>query len=346
MTAQPTSIMLPPSVICYIASFIRTNFESDLLLNMYKAFESINGKGYEDPLVDYKTDVQCRIAYLAVDGVIIDDITYSLTDREIMYVFDCFYCDPSVIMYGEETYEDIGDICIVNTNQRRKIDNEFLDCSEYTESLALPYMGIQFGLSDELNIKMYKYIRLLEEALRLKSQALIAYMKDKLVISPDMLMYVYIKHNHQLYAPDWFSLAADDKLLALLKDAGVLPAVLGLAIGGKCHPFIHSEAGLANAIQYNLEVVKKIVPHYISESSEVIPYEEYYNTAAVFARGVSLISAFWYWENTITTHVNLEYLEENYKFVNIKTGGNEEIGAYLAEVGGHNERYNLISVHL
>jgi hypothetical protein len=141
-------------------------------------------------------------------------------------------------------------------------------------------------------------------------------------------------------------LAADDKLLALLKDAGVLPAVLGLAIGGKCHPFIHSEAGLANAIQYNLEVVKKIVPHYISESSEVIPYEEYYNTAAVFARGVSLISAFWYWENTITTHVNLEYLEENYKFVNIKTGGNEEIGAYLAEVGGHNERYNLISVHL
>ncbi len=322
-----TSILLPPGVIGYIASFIRTNFESELLLNLYKAFNSINGEGYEDPLADYNAEVQSRIAYLAVDGVILDDITYALTEREVMYLFDCFYCDPSVIMYGEETYEDIGDICIVNTEQRRKIDHEFLDCSEYTESLALPYMGIKFGLSDELNIKMYKYIRLLEEALRLKSHALIAYMKDKLVLSPDMLIYVYIKHNHKLYAPDWFSLAADDRLLALIKDAGVLPTVLGLAIGGKHGYYAGSEAALNNIVNHNLAVVKKIVPAHISTSSDVIQYPVYYDDYEGRQRFFDLLTPYAYWETTYHGEITLYTMGEDTK--NIKVVGSEEIGAYL-----------------
>jgi hypothetical protein len=322
-----STILLPPSVIGYIASFIRTNFESELLLNMYKAFESIHGEGYEDPLVDYKAEIQSYIVDLAVDGVFLDErkIAYTLSNREIMYVFDCYYCDPGVIMYGEETYEAIGDILIADTQHKRMIDNEFMDCSEYTESLALPYMGIQFGLSDDLNIKMYKYIRLLEEALRLKSRDLVSYMKEWLVLSPDMLMYIYIKHNNPVYAPTWYSLATDDMLLGLLKDAGVLPAVLGLAISGKSNPYISDYHNTVNA---NLAVVKKIVPRYIGALDEVVPYKDYLEGG----NDAEFMSPLRYWRTMFTTELEDTTTEEAERYVILV--GTEEFGVYL-EAAAH-----------
>ena len=324
-----TTLILPPRVVGYIASFIKTNFEADLLLNMYKAFEIIECEGYEDPLSYYKDNVQSYIAYLVEDGVIFDerDANCGLTRRDIMYLFDCLYCESTVIMYGEATYEDIGyNMSIVNTDRMRHIDNEFLDCSEYTETLALPSMGIQFGLSDVLNIKMYKYIRLLEEALRMKSTGLIAYMKDKLVISPDMLLYIYIKHNHQIYAPDWYSLAADDLLLEMLKEVGVLPAVLGLAISGQRPHHAYSEAALKNVVLYNLEVVKKIVPHYIDAASAVIPFEDYCDDDDEHTF-TSLLTPYMYWQCTYQNQILFALLGEENKTIEVV--GSDEIGLYL-----------------
>jgi hypothetical protein len=325
-------LFLPPHLVGYIGSFIKTNFDSNLLLNLYKAFESITYEGDEDPLGYYKADVQTYIAALAVDGIILDehDTKFGLTQREIMYIFDCYYCDPGAIMYGEETYEDIGDICIPNNDHMRHIDHEFLDCSEFTDQLALPYMGIQFGLSDELNIKMYKYIRLLEEALRLKSTGLIAYMKDKLVISPDMLLYIYIKHNHEVYAPDWYSLAADDLLLELLNEAGTLPAVLGLAIEGKRLHYVCSESALKNVVRYNLEVVKKIVPHYIKADSLVVPMENYYDVGDYPHYFTNMFTPYSYWQMTKTSNVQMSALGEESRVIEVL--GSEEIGAYLQEL--------------
>ena len=328
-TAAAKQLFLPAHLVGYIGSFIKVNFDSNLLLNLYKAFESITYDGDEDPLGYYKADVQSYIAYLAEDGVIFDerDANCGLTQREIMYIFDCYYCDPSVIMYGEETYEDLGDICIVNTDHMRHIDHEFLDCSEFTERLALPYMGIQFGLSDELNIKMYKYIRLLEEALRLKSTSLIAYMKDKLVITPDMLLYIYIKHNHEVYAPDWYSLAADDMLLNLLKEAGVLQTVLGMAISGERIHCVSNEAGLKNVVRYNLEVVQKIVPHYISADSAVVPIEEHCDDCVQAHYYTNLFTPYSYWQMTKRAIVQMSALGEETKTIEVV--GSDEIGAYL-----------------
>ena len=193
-------LFLPAHLVGYIGSFIKINYDSNLLLNMYKAFQSVAGEGYEDPLRYYKAEVQAQLAALAIDGVLFEDCDadYGLTQREIMYVFDCYYCDPAVIMYGEETYETIGATCLINTTQLQYIENECLNCSAFTEVLERPYLGIRFGLTDAINIKMYKHIRLLEEALRLKSTALVSYMKDARVILPEMLLYIYIKHNHQV----------------------------------------------------------------------------------------------------------------------------------------------------
>ena len=165
-TAAEKKLFLPPRLVGYIGSFIKANFDANLLLNLYKAFEFITYEGDEDPLDCYKTNVQSYIAGLAADGVIFDenDYEYELNPREVMYLFDCFHCEESVIIYGGEICEKFGDdIWLVNSDSIRHIDNEFMDCSQFTEErLALPYMGIQHGLSTELNIKMYKYIRLLE----------------------------------------------------------------------------------------------------------------------------------------------------------------------------------------
>lgn len=317
-------LFLPPHLIGYIGSFIKTNFDSSLLLNLYKAFESITD---EDPLGYYKADVQSYISDLVVDGVIFEERDNTLTQREIVYIFDCYYCDPAVIMYGEESYESVGNILLMNTATMRHIDNEFLDCSQFTERLALPYMGIQFGLNDELNIKMYKYIRLLEEALRTKSAGLIAYMKERIVITPDMLLYIYIKHNHQVYAPDWFSLAADDMLLSLCKEFGVLPAVLGMAISGqRCH-YVGSEAALQNVVRYNLEVVQKIVPQYISADSVVVPIEEYYDIGDHPQHFVELLTPYKYWQTTYKDEISVYTMGEETKTIEVV--GSDEIGAYL-----------------
>jgi hypothetical protein len=324
------SLLLPSHLVGYIASFIKINFDSNLLLNMYKAFESVACESFEDPLCYYKAEVQAQLAALAIDGVILDerDAEFGLTQREMMYVFDCYYCDPAVIMYGEETYEIIGDTCLVDTTRMQRIESEFLDCSEFTEQLVeqRPYYGIKFGLSDAINMKMYKYIRLLEEALRLKSTSLIAYMKDKMVISPDMLVYIYIKHNHQVHAPDWYSLASDDLLLSLLNEMGVLPEVLGMAICGNRFHYVHCEEALKNVVLYNLEAVKKIVPAYISASSQVIAYEDFWDDDER-RHIVTMTAPYYYWLGTYTSQVQLSPLSEPSRLIPVL--GSDEIGVYL-----------------
>ena len=322
-------LFLPAHLVGYIGSFIKTNCDSNLLLSMYKAFESIHGEGYEDPLRYYKAEVQAQLAALAMDGVLFEDrdAEYGLTQREIMYIFDCYYCDPAVIMFGEETYETIGDTCLINTAQMQYIDNEFINCSVFTEVLERPYLGIRFCLTVAINIKMYKHIRLLEEALRLKSTALVSYMKDARIILPEMLLYIYIKHNHQVYAPKWYSLAADELLLALCNEFDILPTVLGMAINGDRFNYAHCEEALTNTVLYNLAAVKKIVPRYISATSQVITYEDYWDTNEN-AGFVDTVTPYVYWlSNYYNSQVRLSPLGEESRI--IKVVGSDEIGAYL-----------------
>ena len=341
-TSAAPPILLPAHLVAYIGSFIKANYNSyvsnlpkkNIFLNLYKAFESIACKSIacdEDPLRYYKAEVQSHLAALAVESVILEeeDYSYGLSPRDIMYVFDCFYCDSKTIMYGEETYINLGeDLSIVDTTHQKHIDHEFMDCSEFTETLALTHSGMLPGLEDEINIKLYKYIRLLEEALRLKRTGLIAYTKDMMTptLFADMLLYIYIKHNHTLYAPKWYSLAADDGLLALLNEAGVLPAVLGMAISGKRDYYVCSEAALKNVVKPNLAVVKKIVPAYISASSQVLPIDEFWDDDER-RHFVTTAAPYYYWLSTYTSQVGVSVLGEENRF--IKLTGSDDIGEYL-----------------
>jgi len=324
-------MFLPPTVLGYIASFINVytpvsavlvdrmydlfqvdlyrecrEWEMDVLLNMYKAFECFDQSG--DPLAAYKHSVQNYIVYLAIAKLPGERSSiFDLTNREIMYIYDCLYCDERVIMYGEHLSVDSdsansdsveASYLYKESDQaepklmhygehERFIDSEFMDCSEFTDNLFPPHNELEeYGLPEDMNISMYKYIRLLEEALRLKSAPLLAYIKDFLGISPNMLLYIYIKHNHPLYAPKWFSLANDDMLLKLCYEAEVLPAVLDLAIGFKR---IQDVSNKQNVI-HNLAAVKKIVPGFVDPldlfetdytTGMVMPYDAWNSDANV-----------------------------------------------------------------
>jgi hypothetical protein len=334
-------LFLPAHLVAYIGSFFKVNFRpylrnlnsTNISLNLYKAFESIACEGVEeDPLRYYKAEVQSHLtALLALELVMREehDYTYGLNHRDIMYIFDCIYCDSAVIIYGEDTYKNLGDdLSIVDTTHRQHIDNEFLDCSEFTNTLALTHLGMQPGLADEINIKLYKYLRLLEEALRLKRTGLIAYIKNMMThtLFADMLLYIYIKHNHKLYAPKWYSLAADDHLLALLEEAGILSEVLGMAIRGKRDYYVCSEAALKNVVEPNLEVVQKIVPRYISADSEVIPYDDFWDEDER-RHFVTMTAPYYYWLGTYTIQVGVSVLGEENRFIQFT--GSDAIGVYL-----------------
>jgi hypothetical protein len=320
-----SGMYLPPTVLGYIASFINVYTPvSAVLLNMYKAFECFDQSG--DPLAAYKHSVQNYIVYLAIAKLPGERSSiFDLTNREIMYIYDCLYCDERVIMYGEDlransdsANSDSADSDSADSDSadsdsadsdsaeasylykesdqiepklmhygehERFIDSEFMDCSEFTNNLYIPHNELEeYGLLEDMNISMYKYIRLLEEALRMKSAPLLAYIKDFLGISPNMLLYIYIKHNHPLYAPKWFSLAADDMLLKLCYEGDVLNAVIDLAIGFKRIPNVYSNTSLDNVVQPNLAAVKKIVPCFIDaldlfvtdyETGMVMPYNSW-----------------------------------------------------------------------
>jgi hypothetical protein len=213
-------LYLPPRIIGYIGSFIRAHYDADMLLNLYKAFafEDMN-----DPLAYYKEDVQCYLSALATGGVFDNREGYinservfdpedkvTLNHQEVMYAFECMYGDYDAFIYQNaySVQEDMLDP--IKCNQ---IDDEFYDCSALAKYSSDTFFGIRFGMSDYADRLLYKSTILLEFILRTKSQNLLDYMKKKLIITPEMVLYLYVKHNHPLYAPKTFSLAADETLL-------------------------------------------------------------------------------------------------------------------------------------
>ena len=323
-------LFLPPRLIGYIGSFMKAQNNSDMLLNLYKAFAILDGP--TDPLKYYKEEVLCYIAGPAMDGIYgkNDYGKYTLNHEEIMYIFDAFYGNSDALIYGDayRLLENPGTLQLMEIVDEKKcqfIDDEFKHCSAITDNLGV---SMHLGLSDDLDAMTYKFILLLEEALRTKSRDMLAYIKKIIGITADMLMYLYVKHTHQLYAPRTFCLATDDTLLELCWEAGILPQILQLAIGGKRHGVVYSEAGLSNIIQTNLAVVKKIVPAYIG-FTEMMPY---WNADGIYGNAdIDMITPYSYWLMTYQTEVTImnEFMALDFSIEERIITGNDAIGAYL-----------------
>lgn len=314
------SIFLPAHIVGYIASickatYYNSKYDAQLLLNLYKAFESIQDD--EDPLADYKNMIQNYIFGFAISpdfGFALGETDYGLTRREFMYLFDITNCVPADIMYGVEP-----------KNSRRKwIDDELADCSHFVQYFGLSQVqyfgmrqGIRFGYSDALDKMLYKHTRLLEEALRTKSYGLVNYMSYKQMIYPDMLSYIYIKHNHERFAPSEDYLSNNELWFNLLCEYGMLDVVLGAAISGIREHTVYSLNGLHNVVRPSLAMVKKIVPHYIQAGDE----------AQIYPYTFENVNNYEYWQKCFQMEVEVHWLGDEVKKFTVE--GNREIGEYL-----------------
>lgn len=307
------SIFLPAHIVGYIASICKATYDAQLLLNLYKAFESIQED--EDPLADYKNLIQNYIFGFAIShdygfepdyDLALGENVYGLTSREYMYLFDITNCVPADIMYGVEP-----------KNSRRKwIDNELADCSHFAQYFGMS-QGIRFGYSDGIDKMLYKHTRLLEEALRTKSYGLVNYMNHKEMIYRDMLSYIYIKHNHERYAPSEDYLSNNELWFNLLCEYGMLDVVLGAAISGIREHIVYSLNGLHNVVRPSLAMVKKIVPHYILAGDE----------AQIYPYTFENVNNYEYWQKCFQMEVEVHWLGDEVKRFTVE--GNREIGEYL-----------------
>jgi hypothetical protein len=307
-------IFLPAHIVGYIASICKATYYNakydakcnpQLLLNLYKAFESIQED--EDPLADYKNMIQNYIFGFAISPEFrFDETDYGLTRREYMYVFDITSCVPADIIYGVEP----------KNSQRKWIDDELADCSHFVQYFGMR-QGIRFGYSDALDKMLYKHTRLLEEALRTKSYGLVNYMSHKQMIYPDMLSYIYIKHNHERFAPSEDYLSNNELWFNLLCEYSMLDVVLGAAISGIREHIVYSLNGLHNVVRPNLAMVKKIVPHYIQAGDE----------AQIYPYTFENVNNYEYWQKCYQMEVEVHWLGDEVKKFNVE--GNREIGEYL-----------------
>ena len=306
-------ILLPTHIVGYIASICKATYEAPLLLNLYKAFESINCEGDEDPLDDYKNMIQNYILILADEynfnrttSGVNHELEHLLTKRERMNVFDVVHCYPSDIMYGLEP----------TISHRAWIDDEIANCTKLIRSFGLGG-GLRFGVCEAIDKMLYKHTRLLEEALRTQSPGLMRYMFHSGWIYPDMISYIYIKHNHIRYAPKEDILSNNPLWLHLLREFNLLDVVLGVAISGVCEEDKFGYATFTNVVRPNLATVKKIVPQYIDAGSIMMyPYAT-----------EDELNAYEYWQATFNQEIYTLLGENNYKKHIVE--GNREIGEYL-----------------
>ena len=305
-------LFLPAHLVGYIASICKATYDISILLNIYKAFESIEFEGYEDPLFDYKDLIQHYIAALAIPEVYGENENdRSLTKREIMYVIDVAHCNPTDIMYGIEP----------KNSHRKWIDDEQADCVRFADYFGLG--GLRFGLCTGFDTMIYKHIRLLEEALRTNSRGLLDYMRNEDWIYPTMLAYIYCKHNNARYASTEDFLSNNAFWLDLLKEHGMLDMILGLAIGGIREHTVYSSHALHNIVRPNLAMVKQIVPAYIQASAQVnylYPYSMHPNDA---------VNNYEYWQECFQLEVKVYQLGQTEAVKTFVAEGDREIGEYL-----------------
>jgi hypothetical protein len=305
-------IFLPAHLVGYIASFCKATYDISILVNLYKAFESIEYEGYEDPLFGYKDLIQHYIAALAIPEVYGENENdRSLTKREIMYVIDVAYNETDEIVYGLEP----------KNSHIKWIDDELADCSYFADYFGLE--GLRFGFCKAFGMTIYRHIRLLEEALRTKSLGLLTYMVNEDWIYPTMLAYIYCKHNNARYAPTEDYLSNNKLWLELLRRNGMLNIILGLAIGGIREHTVYSTPALHNIVRPNLAMVKQIVPAYIKASAPVA-YLYPYSTHPYDA-----VNNYEYWQECFQLEVRVYQLGQTEAVKTFVAEGDREIGEYL-----------------
>lgn len=296
-STQPTQfVALPGAIISYIVDIINNPpppahlerpfyNKHDIILNVYKAFECFIGTESEDSLWDYKKNVQHYIASF-VFGAVLQQLCesryspnllwlksinntlfeiyepfvwYNSTDREVMYFYDVLFCNPEALLHGENYVSNC-----------QTIIREVFDCNYYVKQLSPEYY-IQNDAS-VITVRDIPVIRLLEEALYNNSTECINCLMTSGLFEKEMLLYIYIKHNHKVWGNNKTrSLANNDILFNLLltnSNDVAKRLLLQIAIGGLTIKNTNSIDLFNNVVEPNLEFVKKMVPEYFPRYEE------------------------------------------------------------------------------
>ena len=262
----------------YIISFREK--DPNFILNLYKAFLH----EADDPLCLYKArilNLLSRIAYATLSNTTTFQLSeFSLSEREIMYIYDVKFGDEKILLTGAGT-STAGKMTIsVETDKEfddiKALMNEHLYSRDYNP--AFQYVKRYNPTT------LLKHIRLLEAALFSQSEELI---RCILVNCYDwhMAIYIYIKYNNPKYKNRHFAVRADmpqfySRLLELLLDVEpqfkdhINSLVLRMAIGGihrrKVYRHKDEKDWQENIVLPNLQIVKALVPDYISPLDAVL----------------------------------------------------------------------------
>ena len=279
----------------YIISFREK--DPNFILNLYKAFLH----QADDPLCVYKArilNLLSRIAYATLSNTTTFQLSeFSLSEREIMYIYDVKFGDEKILLTGAGTSgagtSGAGTSGAGKMTISVETDKEFDDIKALmNEHLYSRDYNPAFQYVKRYNpTTLLKHIRLLEAALFCQSEELIRCILAN-CYEWQMAMYIYIKYNNPKYKNRHFVVGDDmpqfySRLLELLLDVEpqfkdhINSLVLRMAIGGihrrKVYIQDHKD-WQENIVLPNLQIVKALVPHYISPLDAVLCFTVYYGS--------------------------------------------------------------------
>ena len=274
----------------YIISFREK--DPNFILNLYKAFLH----AADDPLCVYKArilNLLSRIAYATLSNTTTFQLSeFSLTEREIMYIYDVKFGDEKILLTGAGTSTAGTSTAGTSTSTAGKMTISAETDKEFDDIKALMNEHLY---SRDYNpafqyVKRYKpttllkHIRLLEAALFSQSEELIRFILAN-CYEWQMAMYIYVKYNNPKYKNRHFAIGGDDmRLLELLLDVEpqfkdhINSLVLRMAIGGIHRRKVYIQDWQENIVLPNLHIVKALVPHYISPLDAVLCFTVYYGS--------------------------------------------------------------------
>lgn len=308
-------LMLPVSIINQVISFHET--EPDFVLSLYKAFLYLDDGWYKTRILEHLVNIAWADIKLEID---IDD--FSLTDREVMYVYDVLFGDIDTMLYGNE--QDDCEFGLKQIKHKLHIDNEFLDCINLIGTLNVKQC-FEIDMSGFIGGLSHKYLRLLEEAIISKSENLLKCIKYNFY-DEWMCLYLFIQQTHRVYKNPSFE-ATDEQLFQLISDANmsIICLVLRAAISGERQQTVWNNHSANNVSNPNLEMVKKIVPAIIPYAHRL--FEVCYNLDMdADAEDIEYVTPFEYWKHF--ENESIDYRDSS-SSNSIYMERDEAIGQYL-----------------
>lgn len=356
--------LIPAHLVKYIASFHPDNTQKNVshyaeyVLSIFRAFTPDN------EIDNYKKEVQERLSDMVYYNVLGDYYqdwflsTLVLSPEDVMDIYEVTFikhysqtygCNkPPHIAYGVDdtmlsAFVGITDLL---DNHTTLYEDEHIMGGRYYLHWCSNIESEYPHDCNNLHITQLSIISLLERCLLGKKNDLLAFITRYMNVTPIMMFYLYVKHNHVSYKTEEKSLANDEMLLNLFLENGFEKELLALAIGGVFNnEFIYtkkyseSQTIERHMVMPNPAVVKRIMDQFPGIRNERIPFYmkpqiEVDDDEIYGEEGPDEILPLAYWhqyKNTFEERIFVDRSNDVYSMQTITIPKNEAIGVLLAQ---------------